>query len=83
MTDVVWVVNQHYLTATRAECAVVDDYELIVLDVPSGPATPGFISWELYGPPDYNRLVEDGECATFEEAKVKAAEALERATKQE
>lgn len=77
--DIPWTADPSFRAARRAETAVVENYELVVIDMPPGPSMAGYITWELYGPPNTMRLIEWGECCTFEKAKCHAEEALRRA----
>ncbi len=84
MAEIPWEPDPYYTSATRAERASIGDYEVIVLDLPPGLHFQRSISWELFGPPFRARLIEWGEnCATFEDAKARAAEALARVAEQQ
>jgi hypothetical protein len=76
MSDVQWLPDREFWSATRAEHAFVGNFELIAFDLPAMTLSPHEIGFEVFGPPDHRTLMATGAAATFEEAKSAAEAAL-------
>jgi hypothetical protein len=78
MTEILWKPDDSFKGATRAETARVGLYELIAMDMPARPPMDRYFWWALYGPPYYTGRIDTGNATSFDDAKAKAIEALER-----
>lgn len=73
-TPIVWRKLSEMWSATSAQRAIVDAYELIAFDIPPAGPHPRIIAWELHTGPQFMTGVAGGPADSFEAAKA-AAEA--------
>jgi hypothetical protein len=79
LTDpkITWQPDPEFLSATRAEHAIVGDHELVAFDL---PPTPGFpkrdIAWEIFTGPRLHDKIAGADAVSFEEAKAAAERAF-------
>ncbi|CBS89000.1 hypothetical protein [Azospirillum lipoferum] len=71
---IVWRKLSEMWSATSAQRAIVDAYELIAFDIPPAGPHPRLIAWELHTGPQFMTGVAGGPADSFEAAKA-AAEA--------
>jgi len=71
---IVWRKLSEMWSATSAQRAIVDAYELIAFDIPPAGPHPRIIAWELHTGPQFMTGVAGGPADSFEAAKA-AAEA--------